>query len=179
MSEEFDTREFESKLKVDKNDLDTEWQQNPQLFWRVSNMHARALSDRDSIKVDIGLAEAELYSLFRQKMEDELANEDDKKKGRVTDAAIKSRVESSPQMVKLNKQYLKASERANILLALKEGYQQRSYSLKYLSELYTVNYFTVESGGKVRNDANDKTADRNREAAGRLNREARRERRGD
>jgi len=174
--------ELQHGLRIDKHDMDTCLIQQPQLFYRVSDLYARATADRDSYKVDIETAEAELFSQFRRQLldEEEQDVEDNKKKGsRVTDTAIKSKVAASKRMIDLHRKYLNAKERADSLAALKEAYQQRSYVLKDLVALYVSNYFTTESGGKARNAAKDNSADRNREAAGRLNREARRERRGD
>lgn len=161
--------EYEQGLRIDKNSLDEEWLAQPELFYRVSKQHARFLSDKESLKVDIEILEAQLYSSIRQQMEEEVGDS----KQRITEAAIKSKVAATPEMQRLVRAHMQASERAASMLALKESYQQRSYALKDLVNLYTSNYFTVESGSKSQGEAHTRIADKNRVATGTLRREAR------
>lgn len=160
--------EFQSGLRIDKNSLDDELIRQPEIFYRVAALHARALADRDSLKVEVEKAEAELYNQFRVK-----ASKSDEK---ATKDSLQAQVDQSPRMVDLRAQHLEAANRATIMYAMKEAYSSRAYVLKDLVALYLGNYFTTESGGKRRGEIMDKTAERNREETGRL-RQERRERR--
>lgn len=167
-------QELTDGLRIDRENLDEDLIRHPTLFHRVSELHARAVSDRDSLKVDIEKAQASLYNQFRQEAEEANGNlEKGEKPEKVTDTAINRKVEASKKIRDLRTSYLEANSRAVSLDALKESYKQRGYVFNNLTALYTANYFTRESGGKERSEMKTKIADRNREETGKLRRASR------
>lgn len=169
-------QELVEGLRVDRDNLDEDLIRHPTLFHRVGELHAKAVGDRDSLKVDIEKTEADLYNQFRQEAEDANGNlEKGEKPEKVTDTAIKRKIEASKKMKSLKAAFLEANSRAVTLDALKESYKQRGYVFNNLTALYTANYFTRESGGKERSDMKQQRADRNREETGKLRRAKRTE----
>lgn len=142
----------------DKHDLDTEWERHVNLVQIVGERLVKALSARDKLKLDIDNASIDIELKVRKRLEDG--------KEKLTEGAIKNKVESDPKLRALNDELHAAKEEAARWQALDNTYKQRSYSLKYLSDLYFTNYFTRDSA-RVSADENIKTvvADRIRKEA--------------
>ena len=157
-------KEFEKGLRIDKHNLDDELVEHGPLHYRIADLHERALADVDGLKIDIENAEAELYAQYK-----EAAIEADEK---LSETALKMRIQDSQRMRKLNTAYLAAKRRLGELRALNQSYQQRSYHIRGLIDLHTVKYYTTNDSVTKR-DATEQRANQNREATGKLRREKR------
>lgn len=157
-------KEFQKGLRIDKHSLDDELVEHGPVHHRIADMYERALADSDGLKVDIENLEAELYAQFK-----EAAAEKDEK---LSETAIKMKIQDSKRMRLLNSEYLLARRRMGELRALNQSYQQRSYHIRGLIDLHTIKYYANESSVKTR-DVTEDRADRNREETGKLRREKR------
>lgn len=146
-------------LKIDRNSLDDHLLEQPDAFWRISEAVIMATSRRDEIKLDMEQLAYELDKAFRQ---DAVKNDE-----KFTEKSILAEIETSPKMMTKRRQFADANLRANKLTAMKEAYRERSSALKELCGLYASNYFTVNTGKRVREEAGDRKAESIREEAGR------------
>jgi hypothetical protein len=162
-------RELESELAIDKNDLDTAWMRLPQLFYTVSSECVTANTERDRAKATVDEVYARLDKKLRQEAEEEVEAQraaDPKSKAKVTEGRISQMIADSAEMQEVKAEYLSLKELADRWAALKESYQQKSYALRGLDELYAANYFTRDGGGAARSDVLNDRADRIRQEAG-------------
>lgn len=143
--------ELREALQIDKNDLDTCLVEQPDLFYRVSEAYTLARSLQDEIKSDITQLTSALGAQFR-------ANVPDGQKAPTVDA-INQMIAGSPKMIDLQKEMLLASTKVGKWAALKESYDMRSSALKSLTQLFSSNYFTVQTGSRQRGDAIERGAD--------------------
>jgi hypothetical protein len=161
--------ELEQSLKIDKHDLDNGLSDNREVYWHVAKAAVEANSIYEGIKLEIKELHAELDEEFRQK-----AIDDGEK---VTETGLINKIISSDAMRNARKRELAAKKQSELLDALKESASIRGYDLRKLADLWTQQYFVAESGGKQRQEAVDRTAQRNREETGQLRRERRVEKR--
>lgn len=129
-------------LKIDKNALDEELVQSPELLFRVSDAYIEAIDLRDALKNDLAVAEAEADKKIRH--DADVAEE------KITEGAIKARVLTHKDRVKAYTAYLDAKLAADRLGALKEAFTLRGYAIRELCQLFTSNYYQERS---VRRDA--------------------------
>ena len=158
----FDIAQLKTALFIDKNDLDEELIRQPSLFWNVGNLLTLAVSQRDGCKNQIEEATAELDSQFRRQ-----AQEAEEK---ITETAIRSKIEASVLMQKLKTNYLALKLEADQLQVLREAFTQRAYVLKDLVSLYVAGYFAQASAGAPRRQALDDVAAVNKQQAGKIRR---------
>lgn len=125
------------KLRIDRDDLDTEIMEQPQLFCGVARRYAIALSQRDAAKEAVGVARAAAYYVVRQQIEAAGI--------KATEAAIAVQIESNKEYRAAMDQYGLLKLAADQLLAEKEAWQQRSYALKDLAALWIAGYCGVSS----------------------------------
>lgn len=123
--------EFRKYLEIEKSTLDDEIVRQPSLFFEVSEAFALAAAERDVLKDSIATIDANLDAEVRASFGD----------AKVTEAMVKSKVQANPEHEKAFTNWLTAKEQADLLGALKEAFQQRSYMLRDLVSLYTANYF--------------------------------------
>jgi hypothetical protein len=128
-----DVDEFKKYLRIDKQALDDEVMQQPELFFQVSEAYAQAVAERDAIKEELNAIDAKLFA--NQRGSDPKA----------TDTAIKSRVTIAQSHQLAFTEWLEAKEYADRLAALKDSFFQRSEMLKTLGRLHASNYFEQTS----------------------------------
>jgi hypothetical protein len=151
--------ELEEGLQIEEHALDEAIQEGPDLFYEVSKEYALTISRRDAMKQTIDELKAEADIEIRREGRD---NGD-----KVTEKEIEARIRAHKPVVKAYSEYLRLSELAGQLGALKEAYQQRSYALKELSNLWVAGYFgnTDEIQSKPRQSVGrDRQAEVNRRA---------------
>lgn len=126
--------ELEDGLAIDENGLDQAIMQQPDLFHRVAKASALWSSRRDAAKQQVTETEARVDAEIRHDLEVEGT--------RVTEAAVASAKAINRDVLAARTSHLEISTAAAEWSALKEAYQQRSYSLSNLTDLYVAGYFT-------------------------------------
>lgn len=134
--------ELKGLLRIDKNALDEELVQSPELLFKVSDAYIAAVDVRDALKNDLAVVEAEADKKIRHAAD--VADE------KVTEGAIKARVMTHKDRVKAYNAFLDAKLAADRLGALKEAFTLRGYAIRELCQLFTSNYYQERS---VRRDA--------------------------
>ena len=124
---------YEGRLRINRNKLDDELSDQPQLFWEVSEAFADCVRVRDGFKAAL----AELWAQLS--LDQRLAMDAEGLK--VTEKAIDARVQTNPKRVVREHQYLEAKAQADWWGAMKEAFTQRSYALKDMVALYIAGYF--------------------------------------
>ena len=152
------TDEFRKYLAIDKQALDDEIIQRSSLLFEVSEAYATAVAERDALKEQLAVTDAELDGKLRK------ANE----KG--TEALIKNQIQAHNDHRKAFAEWLEAKEHADKLGALKDAFKDRSHALGELADLYVANYFDTASVRQTPND--DTTVYRRRRARLAASREA-------
>ncbi len=120
-------------LEIDKYELDREIQQQPSLFFEISEASVKAAARRDYLKEQLANVDAKLGTKHRRVIE--------KSGTRATEAVVNAAVNSDPEHAKASERYIKAREKAALYDSLKEAFQQRSYLLRDLSALYIAQYY--------------------------------------
>jgi len=125
-------KEFEGYLRVDQNDLDNAVIEHPELYWRICYQYKMAISDRDGAKDQLKQTDGNLYLAHKEALE--TAGE------KSTEARIAALVESDVEHQDALSDYRRLALNVELLESLKAAFEQRSYALKELVELYCVNY---------------------------------------
>ncbi len=128
-----DIDEFKKYLRIDKQALDDEVMQQPELFFQVSEAYAQAVAERDALKEELAVVDARLFA--NQRMSN----------AKATDTSIKASVSTATNHEKAFAEWLEAKEHADKLAALKDAFFQRSEMLKTLGRLHASNYFEQTS----------------------------------
>jgi len=126
-----DLDEFRGYLRIDKHALDEELAQQPSLFEKVGDAHASAMAEKDAAKEEMANVDAELDASIRKKIGDK----------KVTEAVIKSRVQTHSRHRNAFAAYLTTKMRADKLSVLKDAFDSRAYMIRTLATLAVSNYF--------------------------------------
>lgn len=138
-SEETPLEQLEDGLQIDQHDLDTALVQQPDWFYRVSKKLTYLVSQRDAVKQSLAEEEARCDAQFRS----DAKNEKDK----TTETEIKNMIRLDKEVRKISDHLLTLNRQVGEMTALKEAFQQRSYVLKDLVNLYVANYYTSNQDG--------------------------------
>lgn len=130
-----DLKEFEQALTIDKHDLDTELLSQADLFYRVAQEYAEAVSYRDQAHENLKGTDADLNLQIRQQFAD----------SKITEAKINAMVLDHQEHKEKFHSWLKDKEKADKIGHLKEAFIQRSYMLRDLVQLYIAGYFNEKS----------------------------------
>lgn len=125
--------DLKEQLAIDKSALDDEVIRQPGLFYEVSEQLTDAIAERDGAKEDLASIDATLDAKWRKKFEGGTK--------RVTEGTIAACVQTDPAHEKAFDVWLTAKTKADQLQALKDAFQQRSYMLRDLVQLYSANYY--------------------------------------
>lgn len=142
--------ELQKGLRIDRHDLDTELVNQPSLYFKVGQFYAEAISVRDKARLDRDKEHAELDRYIRQEAHGN--NE------RVTEAQVLSLIKEDVSYDIAQTRYSELCKVAEIWLALKESFQQRSYAIKDLVQLFVSNYYTDNVGYAERSQSRDRKA---------------------
>ena len=143
--------ELEQALSIEEHALEDECRAQPDSFYHVAKQLALVISRRDAAKQSLEEEEARADGDIRRAAE----QEDEK----VTETQVKSMVKIDKAVVTARKSLSELNLKVGVLSALKESFQQRSYALSHLVDLYIHNYY-----GEVKSDHRSgdmKTADAN------------------
>lgn len=149
-----DLESLTARLKIDENELDKELIEQPNLFFFVGRFYASATSQRDAQLQEIELMQSELDYSVRKKAQE--SGE------RITENQVKAAVIRSAEMQEALAKANELKRLAGVWTALRDAYQQRSYILLKLVDLYLAGYYGQVTGHGERNDALERTARSNR-----------------
>lgn len=158
-----DIEEYKSLLKIDKNALDDELLKQSERFYDVSNSLSLAVSLRDKAYEDLKLLEAELDIDVRRQFESE---------GRKsTEGLIRAEILSDTSRQSAVQHHLDTKTKVDQFTVLKESFQQRSYMLRELVQLYIAGYYMDNSvtGSKSAKENVDYETNRRRLSEARRN----------
>lgn len=126
-------RELEEGLLIDENALDEAIERQADYFYRVSKQLSLLISRRDAAKQLLEDEEAKVDTQLRA-----LARTNDDK---ITENEIRAQIRLRSEVKKARQQFLKLSAEASEYKALEAAFEQRSYALGHLVNLYTAGYF--------------------------------------
>ncbi len=124
---------YEGYLKLDGVDLDEALVQQPQCYYEVCSLLADKRLEKRDKEVSLKKTEGRVDARARKRF--------DRNNTFFTDATIASIIDCDPTVVKLRKRYNLSCKKVERLEALKEGYVQRSFSLKDLVARVNQTYF--------------------------------------
>lgn len=167
VEEHDDFRELEEGLQIDEHALEEALRAQPEMFYRVSKALALEISRRDGAKQ--ALQDAEFKADLR------VRGQAERQEKKTTEGEVRARVHGDDEVVFSREEYARLAESVGKLSALKEGWQQRSYALKSLCDLYLANYYSASENtsgsGVVRDraaqDARARMSEARREGYGR------------
>lgn len=122
------------RLLIDKDDLDRELIEQPQLYDRVGQQFALAVSRRDAAKDELKVLEAGLSIQYRKELEEEGK--------KPTEAMVSALTETDPDRQSLRKSLGDLQATTAELEALKDAFFQRASMLRDLCTLYSAGYFS-------------------------------------
>lgn len=141
-------RQFKSKLRIDKNNLDGELVIQSQTFYEISERLTWAKAERDEIKRECDELAAELKSVIFQENPKLAATKAD------------SLVKKDEDFIELYKERKEADRIVGMWEALVEAFKSRGYMLRQLADLYVANYYSPTSAGESRQEKRAKSAER-------------------
>jgi hypothetical protein len=148
-------RDFEDRLKIDRHNLDQELIEQPELFYRICEQYALAVSQRDQMNDRCKQVAAERLERWRAKLE--------AKSEKVTEARLKTLAAADPKYTAVVREYAEAARQVDQWLALKDSFGQRAWVLKDLVQLFVAGYFQSNSAGGDKRKVDAAQYDRNRE----------------
>ncbi len=125
--------EFRSYLSIDKNLLDAEIEQHPELLFKVAEAHVEAMAERDALKEQLATVDATLDAKVRLELEN--AGE------KVTEAIVKNQVQSHHLHKSAFDEYSAKKKEADVLGALREAFSTRGHMLRDLVQLHIAQYW--------------------------------------
>lgn len=147
--------ELKAGLRFSKNDLDSALIEQPVLFHRVSEEFAKAVSRRDEARNEREAVRARLDAVIRRQYAKDSA--------KLTEAQLTAMIQGEEDFIEAQDNYSKLGHAADRWQALKEAFQQRSYVLKDMVQLYSANYYGDLVGSGARASAKERDYDNARE----------------
>lgn len=128
--------DYQRDVRIDKDTLDREWVQQPQLAMQYSEAAVNAQSEMDTAKERVELVRADLDKRMRQ-----ILMMGDKKP---TEAVISSAVMTHEEYQEASSQYLNAKRTWGIMRAAADAIcDQRKAALENLVKLFGMGYFST------------------------------------
>jgi hypothetical protein len=150
-------RELRGSLRIDRNALDEEIAEQPDLFYRAAEAHAFAVSRRDEAKASMD----EAFALAS----DHIRRMHEKNNAKLTEAMVKELANQDADYNEAVNLYLEAKKTADLYAGLRESLDQRGKMLREMAQLYCAGYYQVVSvGGGVRSKVNEDALQRSRQA---------------
>lgn len=135
--------EHEGNLAVDENALDEALQGQVFSFYEVSKRLSLQISRRDAAKQHLQTVESRVDRRIRKR----IAEGTDKADKRLTEKGVESERNTHVDVVEARDLLLRLNHGVGVLTALKDAFQQRSYVLKELAQLFIANYYGDASLG--------------------------------
>lgn len=121
-------QKLRDSLRIDRDDLDTALEEQPELYYHVAQAHATAVAEADAAKLDRDEVLAELDGKIRVAVE--------ARGEKITENKIFQELQLLPLAQEARRARIKAGEVVNDWQALKDAYHQRSFMLRELVALY-------------------------------------------
>ena len=139
-----DLRGLSKKLQVDKNSLDTELEEQPNLYFQAATEAARAKERRELCKIDLSLLVDEVIAGLRA---------DDAK---IAENRAAREAEADPEVIEKRKELARCTREESEWAALAAGALQKSHVLTALGSLYSNSYYVRDSAvSRRRRTANE------------------------
>lgn len=134
-----ENRNAKEEVKINKFELDDALEEQPDLYLDWALEHAEAVKEKDAAKGALEKVKSELGIEIRK---------DPKKYGldKPTGQAVEDAVIAHATYQEAYETFVGANREANRLSAIREAFDQRRSSLKYLTELWTQNYYGAKVG---------------------------------
>lgn len=152
MTEELE--DYRELLQINKYNLDEHLTQQADVYYRVSEGYANAVSRRDQAKEDLAREDADIAHQLRREAEREGA--------KLTEAKLAQAVLLDERHDEAHKKLSKAKNEADHWGILKDSFVQRASMLKELAGLYCAGYYVDEAfkdntaTKEIRSDINKK-----------------------
>jgi len=140
-------------LKIDKLDLDTEIERQPEILDRIIERSVLATSQRDFAKTALDRVGVNLDRAIRKKFQDK----------KPTESEIRNRITRHPEYQKAEDEYLRLKHEADLWSGHREAFKSRSYALRDLVEIFVSGYRERATMSADVNRAEDRRAERNRQ----------------
>ena len=140
--------ELSKKIRINRDFLDAEIIEQPNLFFHASEGFVHAVAKRDKSNHSLEVEIAELDKDIREQM---IADGE-----RVTEDKVAQQIKREQDYHRFYKEHLDASLVANRWSSLKESYRQRADMLKSLVQLHISGYFGEVTGSAERKGAHDR-----------------------
>lgn len=127
-------RDDSSVLEIDEHNLEKEWAEHSQIYYRFALELADAKTKLDEAKAQLDLVKAELDTQIR-------ADPEKYNIERISEAAINNAILQQPIYKLEHKAYLKANEAVRVLEAMTRALEHRKRALQSMVELYLSNYY--------------------------------------
>ena len=129
-------REIELDISVDPNALDSQWVEQPRMYFRYAAELADARRDLDMAKADLDLTDAELDLSIRQSPGDYGLD-------KITEAAIKATIPSQQTHIDGHGKILEKKHDVDVLGAAVSALDHRRKALENLVQLQLANYYSA------------------------------------
>ena len=126
---------FEEAIKIDKFNLDVEWELQPAKYIEWAEKCAKAISERDQCKQRMDVLKAKLDKQLRKSLEKELGK-------KPTEGAISAAIDLEPEMQEIQEHFNLLTYNVNVLSAARTAFDQRKKALEYLTQLYLSSYYS-------------------------------------
>lgn len=134
---DYSVDELASHLKVDRNALDDQCEDQPELVWHAGQHLATSRTRKEKAEERLKVVAADLDPVVRE----ELANQGKK----VNETTVKAAIRAHQDYDKAQRRYLEAVEDLNRAEALHEAMKARGFALTAMVELYKAQYYQTNS----------------------------------
>jgi hypothetical protein len=138
-------------LYLDKNNLDSQSFDQPQLYWEWAQKWVNAVERRDKIKENIAIVTAEASAEIRKNPEKFGLAED----GKLTESFINSQLPIHPKVKDINNKLIEAQKDVNFFQSAKESIDRLGARLDTAAKLFTGGYFSTGKGKPFKDNAID------------------------
>jgi len=127
---------YEDDIKIDKENLDGEFLKQPQLVFQYCRLEADADKEVNELENKLKVAEAEKYKEAKTSTE------------KMTEKAIQSIIDSSPEINQISTALIKAIHNKKILSGVIKSFDHRKSVLENLVQLWMRDYFSTPKNPK-------------------------------
>lgn len=157
-------QKLRESLRIDRDDLDTALEEQPELYFHVAQAAATSVAEADAALLD----RDQVIAKNSKEIREGFLNSGEK----ATEARIQEEITLCPEVQRMRRARVAAGEEAGNWQALKDSYHQRSFMLRELVALYIAQrHDSAMAGGSA--EARGRVADDRHEAASDLRRKRR------